>query len=201
MQELSTSTSGCSSERLSNPHPQLNINLNLHFTLPTPYPGSHMATAASSEPIRQPDNIALSLRVSGTIRTIDVANDSTDLSIYNFAHEPWRADAACIEHPNKSIFFPAQSTSSRFEAADMKDEAITLCRICPVRWECLATSTRQPYGIFGGYDETERRRMRKRVQVNRRLNLDELTHAIVEEGMRVEVARLNGGSERKKRRR
>jgi WhiB family redox-sensing transcriptional regulator len=143
----------------------------------------------------------LTLRMSGSIKLTDgVTTPHPDLTIYDFSHEPWRADAACIEHPNRSVFFSSQATGSRFEAADMKAQAIELCRVCPVRWECLATSVRQQFGIWGGYDETERRRMRKRVQANTRLDLDELTHAIVEEGMRVEMVRLRGVGERKKRR-
>jgi len=142
----------------------------------------------------------VTLRMSGTIKTTDTSTQHPDLTIYDFGHEPWRKEAECRGHENPMIFFSAQSTGLRSEIAEMREQAIELCRICPVRWECLATSTRQQYGIFGGYDENERRRIRKRVQVQRRLSLEELTQAIVREGMRVELARLRGVGERKRRR-
>ncbi len=71
--------------------------------------------------------------------------------------ESWRQDAACRDlDPN--IFFPAND-----EAAGA---AKAVCATCPVREDCLeyAVATRQDDGVWGGLDETERKRVRRRRQ-------------------------------------
>lgn len=135
-------------------------------------------------------------RIRGSIKT-DQGNHRVDLSIYNFSHEPWRADAACIEHPDPGIFFPSQSEDSRTEASRGKAEALDICRSCYVRWDCLGAATRQPHGIFGGYDGDERRKIKRKVQTARRLGEEDLADAVVEEGMRMEMFRLKGQEKRR----
>ena len=69
----------------------------------------------------------------------------------------WRVHAACREL-DTAIFFP-----------DSDDEAAVaklVCATCPVRQACLdfAILTRQDDGVWGGLDENERRRVRRRRQ-------------------------------------
>lgn len=67
----------------------------------------------------------------------------------------WRESAAC-RHADTELFFPV-SRSGRSAAEARQAKAI--CARCPVRQPCLsyALATHQAYGIWGGYDDEERR--------------------------------------------
>lgn len=67
----------------------------------------------------------------------------------------WQQDAACRD-TDPDLFF---STAEPDRA-----EALKLCGACPVRLECLehALATREAYGIWGGTDEQERKRLVRR---------------------------------------
>jgi len=77
------------------------------------------------------------------------------LTTYN--PDDWRLDAACRDL-DTSIFFP--------ETDDAVATAKAICAACPVREACLefALITRQDDGVWGGLDENERRRVRRRRQ-------------------------------------
>lgn len=66
--------------------------------------------------------------------------------------------AAC-RGPQAAVFFPP----SHFERKDEKDEreerAKAICAACAVRKPCLdyAVEIREPHGIWGGLNETERK--------------------------------------------
>jgi WhiB family transcriptional regulator, redox-sensing transcriptional regulator len=72
----------------------------------------------------------------------------------------WRRRAAC-RHVDTELFFPV-GRGSRAMAETQQAKAI--CARCPVRQPCLAyaLATGQAYGIWGGYDEDERRVHRQR---------------------------------------
>ena len=67
----------------------------------------------------------------------------------------WQQDAACRD-AEPDVFF---STAEGDRA-----EAMRLCAACPVRLECLehALESREAYGIWGGTDEQERKRLLRR---------------------------------------
>ena len=69
----------------------------------------------------------------------------------------WRQDAACRD-VDTAVFFP--------ETEDGAVAAKAVCATCPVRGACLdfALITRQDDGVWGGLDENERRRVRRRRQ-------------------------------------
>jgi len=69
----------------------------------------------------------------------------------------WMADAACRGASPKG-FHPGPH-SAREQA-----EAKEICAGCPVREECLdyALSRPEPYGIWGGLNERERKRLKRR---------------------------------------
>lgn len=73
---------------------------------------------------------------------------------------PWRQEASCRSH-DSGLFFPAGETG---EAARVISRAKEICQDCPVSLECLfyAVSTGQRFGIWGGTDENDRRRLRRR---------------------------------------
>jgi WhiB family redox-sensing transcriptional regulator len=64
----------------------------------------------------------------------------------------WQEDAAC-RNADPDLFFSNDEASQQ--------AALSLCAACPVRRECLehALATREPYGIWGGTDEHERKRI------------------------------------------
>ena len=78
----------------------------------------------------------------------------------------WRDLAACRDsEPN--LFFPVGTTGV---ALDHIEEAKDICAECSVQEECLmyALQTNQEAGVWGGYAEDDRRRLRKRWLAERR---------------------------------
>jgi len=69
--------------------------------------------------------------------------------------DDWRAWAVC-RGLDPDIFYPHYERDS--------GPAKKVCETCPVREPCLewALSTRQPYGVWGGLTEKERRSLLRR---------------------------------------
>ena len=70
----------------------------------------------------------------------------------------WREQAACLAYP-AVLFFGLDDNETPAERHIREDEAKRVCLRCEVRQQCLeyALSTREPYGIWGGLTELERR--------------------------------------------
>ena len=66
----------------------------------------------------------------------------------------WVDAAACVGMADE-VFFPA---STGVVAAV---EAKEICRRCPVMVACLEYGLREPFGVWGGTTERERRRIRR----------------------------------------
>jgi WhiB family redox-sensing transcriptional regulator len=71
----------------------------------------------------------------------------------------WQRYGACRGHDSAQFFHPdgeRGSSRTRREAA-----AKSICRTCPVRAECAAhaLASREPYGVWGGFTESERLRL------------------------------------------
>jgi WhiB family redox-sensing transcriptional regulator len=64
----------------------------------------------------------------------------------------WQQDAACHD-ADPDLFFATDE--------ERQSAALALCAACPVRTECLehALENREPYGIWGGTTEHERKRI------------------------------------------
>lgn len=73
--------------------------------------------------------------------------------VMNFEGQVWRRKAACAGGP-AGMFFS--------DRHDDQDAARKICLGCPVRHECLeyALALPEPFGIWGGTFERERRRIR-----------------------------------------
>ena len=78
----------------------------------------------------------------------------------------WRDLAACRDS-EPSLFFPIGSTGP---AVDQIEAAKVICAACAVQDDCLqyALESNQESGVWGGYAEDERRRLRKRWLAERR---------------------------------
>ncbi len=75
--------------------------------------------------------------------------------------ESWRRNAAC-NGTHTDLFFPVGEVGE--EPVRQAEEAKVVCFACPVREECLAyaLATDQPFGIWGGTTEAERRAIKRR---------------------------------------
>ena len=74
----------------------------------------------------------------------------------------WEAQALCPQ-TDPEAFFPEKGGSTL--------PAKQICRRCPVRAQCLQTALerKERYGIWGGLSDTERRRMMRADDDDRRL--------------------------------
>jgi WhiB family redox-sensing transcriptional regulator len=70
----------------------------------------------------------------------------------------WRERSACLTYPSV-LFFGMDDNESASERRAREDEAKAICSQCVVRAECLeyALDMREPYGIWGGLTELERK--------------------------------------------
>lgn len=88
----------------------------------------------------------------------------------------WRQRAACKDHPDPDLWFPEQGGAKSQSA-----RAKVICGGCPVRFQCLGYAQRNqiPEGIWGGFGQKERWRMRRGMNTDRRrssvTNLPEAT--------------------------
>jgi WhiB family redox-sensing transcriptional regulator len=72
--------------------------------------------------------------------------------------EAWQMQAAC-RGPHSTVFFPPQHFE-RKEAKEARERAAkSICANCTVRQPCLeyALRIREPHGIWGGKNESERK--------------------------------------------
>jgi WhiB family transcriptional regulator, redox-sensing transcriptional regulator len=86
-----------------------------------------------------------------------------------YDRDSWRESAAC-RHADTELFFPIGKSGL---ATDEIQQAKAVCAGCPVRKDCLefALDTSQEYGIWGGYDEDERRPLRRQWRRSRTARL------------------------------
>lgn len=70
----------------------------------------------------------------------------------------WREHAACLRYP-AVLFFGVDDAETPMERRHREDKAKTACASCSVQKECLdyALAMREPYGIWGGLTEVERK--------------------------------------------
>jgi WhiB family redox-sensing transcriptional regulator len=70
----------------------------------------------------------------------------------------WQPIALC-RGSHSHLFFPPNNAERKEERERRETRAKSICKVCPVNAECLeyALTIREPYGIWGGLTETERR--------------------------------------------
>ena len=70
----------------------------------------------------------------------------------------WQPVALCRGN-HSHLFFPPSTTERKDERERREARAKSICRVCPVKKPCLeyAMEIREPYGIWGGLTEAERR--------------------------------------------
>ncbi|MET9610162.1 WhiB family transcriptional regulator [Streptomyces sp. NPDC006512] len=84
---------------------------------------------------------------------------------------PWQEEAECLRLGSRLLFRPARERGGERDgppglraagaAAAAAAAAKDVCALCPVQPECLRHALRvgEPYGVWGGLDEGERRRL------------------------------------------
>lgn len=77
----------------------------------------------------------------------------------------WREQAACKPFP-AVLFFGIDDSETPIERRSREEEAKEVCATCVVRVECLeyALVTKEPYGIWGGLTELERKSRNTRLR-------------------------------------
>ncbi len=75
----------------------------------------------------------------------------------------WQDKAAC-KGMDPIIFFGPDVAETVKEKHDREEEGKKVCVTCPVKKDCLDYSleSREPYGIWGGLTETERKTLIRR---------------------------------------
>ena len=99
--------------------------------------------------------------------TANITNDAVRIATQGITiTTDWRELSACRDS-DPTLFFPIGSTGP---AIDQINEAKTICTGCVVQEDCLqyALESNQEAGVWGGYAEDERRRLRKRWLAERR---------------------------------
>jgi len=74
------------------------------------------------------------------------------------ADRSWQVRGLCRGN-HSTLFFPPSNVERKEERERREHKAKAICTVCPVKVECLdfALEIREPYGIWGGLTETERR--------------------------------------------
>lgn len=70
----------------------------------------------------------------------------------------WQVKAAC-RGPQAAVFFPPSHFERKDEKAEREGRAKAICQQCSVQEACLdyAVRIREPHGIWGGLNESERK--------------------------------------------
>ena len=78
----------------------------------------------------------------------------------------WQPVALCRGN-HSHLFFPPSTAERKDERERREERAKSICGVCPVNMQCLdyAMEIREPYGIWGGLTESERRTILARAGV------------------------------------
>ncbi len=76
----------------------------------------------------------------------------------NSLEPSWQSRASC-RGPQRVLFYPRSGYELKMEKQQRLSQAKKICASCPVQPECLKESVlnREPDGVWGGFDEDERR--------------------------------------------
>jgi WhiB family transcriptional regulator, redox-sensing transcriptional regulator len=76
------------------------------------------------------------------------------------ADRSWQMTGLCRGN-HSYLFFPPSAAERKEDRERREIKAKAICSVCPVQEACLefAVEIREPYGIWGGLTETERRQV------------------------------------------
>ncbi|NQV08202.1 WhiB family transcriptional regulator [bacterium] len=72
----------------------------------------------------------------------------------------WQMRGLCRGN-HSYLFFPPSTVERKDDRERREIKAKAICQVCPVQGDCLefAVEIREPYGIWGGLTESERRQV------------------------------------------
>ena len=72
----------------------------------------------------------------------------------------WQMRGLC-RGTHSYLFFPPSTVERKDDRERREIKAKAICQVCPVQGDCLefAVEIREPYGIWGGLTESERRQV------------------------------------------
>lgn len=72
----------------------------------------------------------------------------------------WQMKGLCRGN-HSYLFFPPSTVERKDDRERREIKAKAICSVCPVKGDCLefAVEIKEPYGIWGGLTETERRQV------------------------------------------
>ncbi len=72
----------------------------------------------------------------------------------------WQTAALCRGN-HSYLFFPPSTVERKDERERRESKAKAICMVCPVKGDCLdfAMKIKEPYGIWGGLTEADRRQV------------------------------------------
>ena len=72
----------------------------------------------------------------------------------------WQMKGLCRGN-HSYLFFPPSTVERKDDRERREIKAKAICSVCPVKDDCLefAVEIKEPYGIWGGLTETERRQV------------------------------------------
>lgn len=72
----------------------------------------------------------------------------------------WQMKGLCRGN-HSYLFFPPSTVERKDDRERREIKAKAICSVCPVKEDCLefAVEIKEPYGIWGGLTETERRQV------------------------------------------
>jgi WhiB family redox-sensing transcriptional regulator len=96
---------------------------------------------------------------AGRVREVARGDDMVRLPAAVVESYEWQKDGSCVGMDQDIFFHPWNDTPNSRMARERKAKAI--CAGCPVRDKCLDWSLKvqEPYGVWGGVGEDERRKM------------------------------------------
>ena len=88
------------------------------------------------------------------------AADSQEAKLTALPDRSWQHAALCKGN-HSYLFFPPSTVERKDERDRREQKAKAICSVCPVKGECLdfAMAIREPYGIWGGLTEADRRQL------------------------------------------
>jgi WhiB family redox-sensing transcriptional regulator len=85
----------------------------------------------------------------------------------------WQRQAAC-EGEDPALFFEPDHYENPRARRRREAKAKAICAGCPVRSPCLEFGLATPHGLWGGLSEMDRQRLKRRRQLRRRAEQEEI---------------------------
>lgn len=90
---------------------------------------------------------------------LDVSEARWEEAMINARPDDWTYKALCRE-TDAEIFFADRHT---LEDSYQREQALQVCRHCPVKVDCLKAGKDEEFGIWGGFTREDRAELREKI--------------------------------------